>query len=94
MSTNTPTYTIDEDTRSLLEEVLQMAQRVVDLQYDDDAAEDLQSILAATADRFGIATTEFVIEDDGEGTITMTLSEPEKPKPKFRVISNDTPDDA
>jgi hypothetical protein len=70
-------YTIDDDTRSLLEEVLQLAQRMVDLQYNDDVADDLQLILNETADRFGITTTELILEDNGQGTVTITVKSEE-----------------
>ena len=99
MHTERPIYTLDEDTQSLLEEVLQLAQRVVDLQYDDSIAEDLQLILNECAERFGIRQTELEVNDDGEGTITVTLLNPEQPKkkPKLTVVSNrdldDTPPD-
>ena len=39
-------YDIDQGTKTLLEQVLNMAQRTVDVQYDDDVA-----------DQFGIASS-------------------------------------
>lgn len=101
MHTERPLYTLDEDTQSLLEEVLQLAQRVVDLQYDDETAEDLQLLLTECADRFGIRQTEVEVSDDGAGTITVTLLNPDEPKPKKKptltVVSSrdldDTPPD-
>ena len=39
-----PTYEVDEDTRELLTEVLSLAQRVIDLQYDDDTADSSEDL--------------------------------------------------
>ena len=90
-------YEIDDETRGLLEEVLQLAQRVVDLQYNDDTADDLQLILEETADRFGIRQTEVIVEDDGAGKLTITLRADEehaKPaKPTLTIVAdNDKPE--
>ena len=89
-------YEIDDETRGLLEEVLQLAQRVVDLQYNDDIADDLQTILEETADRFGIRQTEVIVEDDGAGKLTITLRAEEQPKPAKPTLTivadNDKPE--
>lgn len=88
-------YEIDDDTRELLEEVLQLAQRVVDLQYNEAIEADLQLILDETAERFGIRQTQLIVDDDGEGKITITVkSEPEPtPKPKLTIVAdNDKPE--
>ena len=88
-------YEIDDDTRELLEEVLQLAQRVVDLQYDQEIEADLQLLLAETAERFGIRQTELIVDDDGEGKITITVkTEPTEPtKPKLTIVAdNDKPE--
>ena len=79
------TYELDDETRMLLEGVFELAQRVVDLQIDDAAAEDLQNALLVAADRFGITCTEIPANDE----------EPTQPikntKPKFTVIDGDLP---
>ena len=49
-----PTYEVDEDTRELLTEVLSLAQRVIDLQYDDDVADSLEDMLITLSNRFCI----------------------------------------
>lgn len=89
-------YEIDDETRGLLEEVLQLAQRVVDLQYNDEIADDLQIILEETADRFGIRQTEVIVEDDGAGKLTITLRAEEQPKPSKPTLTivadNDKPE--
>ena len=37
-----PTYALDDDTQQLLESAMNLAQRVIDLQEDDDTAEQMQ----------------------------------------------------
>ena len=87
-----PTYEVDEDTRDLLTEVLSLAQRVVDLQYDDDSADALESVCIEVGRRFGIEShTMSVTECDGGYLVKP--DKPEKPEAKPRwtptVISND-----
>jgi hypothetical protein len=50
-------YDIDHGTKTLLEQVLNMAQRTVDVQYDDDVADSMQLLLADVAVQFGIASS-------------------------------------
>tara|TARA_B110000881_G_scaffold170592_1_gene154252 strand:- start:382 stop:621 length:240 start_codon:yes stop_codon:yes gene_type:complete len=50
-------YHIDQGTKTLLEQVLNMAQRTVDVQYDDDVADSMQLLLADVADQFGIVSS-------------------------------------
>jgi|TARA_R110002095_G_scaffold139493_1_gene121142 hypothetical protein len=50
-------YDIDDGTKTLLEQVLNMAQRTVDVQYDDDVADSMQLLLADVADQFGIVSS-------------------------------------
>ena len=50
-------YEITSTDRQLLEEVLNMAQRTVDSQYDDDVADSMQLLLADVADQFGIVSS-------------------------------------
>ena len=87
-----PTYDVDEDTQELLEEVLSLAQRVVDLQYDDETADQLESLLIETARRFGIESHVMNVTQTEEGYL-VTSDKPEKPEAKPRwtptVISND-----
>ena len=70
-------YTLDTEDQTLLEEVFNLAQRVVDLQVDDDSAEELQELLNASAELFGITQAEVIVEDDGEGTVRITFAEAE-----------------
>jgi hypothetical protein len=69
-------YQIDEVTMSLLEEVLNMAQRTVDCQYDSEIADSMQLVLAEVAERFNIASSE--VTDTGQvipikGPPTLTI---------------------
>ena len=50
-------YDIDHGTKTLLEQVLNMAQRTVDVQYDDDVADSMQLLLSDVADQFGIVSS-------------------------------------
>ena len=50
-------YDIDLGTKTLLEQVLNMAQRTVDVQYDDDVADSMQLLLSDVADQFGIVSS-------------------------------------
>jgi|TARA_B110000467_G_C18166302_1_gene392594 hypothetical protein len=50
-------YHIDQGTKTLLEQVLNMAQRTVDVQYDDDVADSMQLLLADVAVQFGIVSS-------------------------------------
>ena len=61
---------------SLLEEVLNMAQRTVDCQYDSEIADSMQLVLAEVAERFNIASSE--VTDTGQvipikGPPTLTI---------------------
>jgi hypothetical protein len=69
-------YQIDEVTMSLLEEVLNMAQRTVEIQYDLEIADSMQLVLAEVAERFNIASSEVtdtgqVIPIKGKPTLTI-----------------------
>ena len=84
-----PTYAIDDDTQELLESAMNLAQRVIDLQEDDETAESMQYELEELAERFNIqrarvVTTE-TANDDGSVDINIKL-EPDAVKPKFTVI--------
>jgi hypothetical protein len=90
-----PLYDIDKDTRELLEDCLGLAQRVVDLQYDDEVADDFQEMLKECARRFGIATSTVYMEQDGDTVmLTFAPSEEAKPKPRWTptVIDGDRPE--
>ena len=70
------TYEIDDDTRTCLTEVLSLAQRVVDLQYADDVAEELEGYLVSVAQAFGIETTKMTVDVSEDGkTYTVTADE-------------------
>ena len=82
--TSEPKYTLEEQDRKLVEEVLGLAQRLVDLQYDDETADELQSILTEVADMFAIECQEVHVTVDEDGTITARTLEPEQPLPDTR----------
>jgi len=92
-------YELEQSERELLESVFSMAQRVVDLQYDDTIAEELQNILLDSAELFDIEMNEMIVNEDPEtGEIRIRFKENEleepavkKEKPRWtpKVISND-----
>ena len=90
-------YELEDKERELLESVFSMAQRVVDLQYDDAIAEELQSILLDSAELFDIEMNEMILNEDPEpGEIRIRfkedkLEEPAVKKPRWtpKVIEND-----
>jgi hypothetical protein len=79
-------YEVDEDTKELLQEVLGLAQRVVDLQYDDEMGDVLQDMLIEVSDRFDIQSTEVKVTVDDDGTITAKIvaDEPTQDLPNTR----------
>ena len=97
MADDEPTYDVDEDTRTCLTEVLSLAQRTVDLQYDDETADELEQYLVTVATRFGIATTKMTVDVSPDGrtfTVTHDDDDPEpqaKPLWKPTVIEGDKP---
>jgi len=71
-------YQIDAATMSMLEEVLNMAQRTVDCQYDleIEMADSMQLVLAEVAERFDIVSQQVtatgqVIPIKGPPTLTV-----------------------
>ena len=89
------TYEIDDDTRTCLTEVLSLAQRVVDLQYADDVAEELEGYLVSVAEAFGIETTKMTVDVSEDGkTYTVTTEAEEEPTPAWTptVIEGDKPE--
>ena len=84
-----PTYAIDDDTQELLESCMNLAQRVIDLQEDDETAESMQYELEELAERFNIqrarvVTTE-TAREDGSVDINIKLEQENKP-PKLTVV--------
>ena len=96
-----PKYELEDSERELLESVFSMAQRVVDLQYYDTVAEELQNILLDSAELFGVEMHEMILNEDPEtGEIRIRfkeneLEEPAVKKPRWtpKVISNDEESD-
>lgn len=93
------TIKLTQETVEILTEVLTMAQRTVDMQYDDDTALAMETLLIMCAETFGIESAEMTIEDhdDGSYTVTPQSIEPKANKPKRvgwtpKVIINNGPD--
>lgn len=90
-------YTLAEDEQELMEEIFNMAQKVVDLQIDDETAHELQYILETGADLFGIRQQEVSVTEEDDGTLRISVTEivdREKSSqgPKLTVIDGDKPD--
>ena len=86
-----PTYAIDDDTQQLLESAMNLAQRVIDLQEDDETAEKMQWELEDLALRFNIQRSRIITtetrQEDGSVDINIKLEiEEETKKPKLTVI--------
>ena len=85
-------YNLEDDEKTLLEEVFNLAQKFVDLQINDETAEELQEVLGLTASLFGIEQQEVIVEEDPEtGNLTITVKETEQNNPHKwtpTVISN------
>ena len=87
-------YTLlSEEDRLCIEAVLTLAQTTVDAQYNDEMAEELQSVLVECAELFGIESLKTNITENDDGSVTMTFEEPETKKPSLRVINGSKPDD-
>ena len=93
------TIELTQETVEILTEVLTMAQRTVDMQYDDDTALAMETLLIMCAETFGIESAEMTIEDHDDGSYTVTPQplEPKVTKPKRvgwtpKVIINNGPD--
>lgn len=90
-------YELTSDEQELMEEIFNMAQRVVDLQIDDETAHELQHILEDGADLFGIRQQEVSVTEDDDGTLRISVTELVDKEladkgPKLRVIDGDKPD--
>lgn len=70
-----PKYEVDEDTKDLLQEILGLAQRVVDLQYDEEMGDALQEMLIECSEQFGIESHEVKVTVAEDGTITAKIEQ-------------------
>lgn len=80
-----PKYPLTDDDKFLVEEVLGLAQRTVDLQYDDETNADLQQMVLDMAELFGITSQDVHVEVAEDGTITAKIVEDEQPLPDTRA---------
>ena len=89
-----PTYSIDTETRQMVEAALNMVAQASSMQIQEESAESLIALCDAIADRFGIDSHDIEVRD-GEHTTLITVYETQdKKRPKLTVIDGDkTPDD-
>ena len=79
-------HVLSEDLKLCVQEVLGLAQRTVDLQYDDETQDELQDILLVVSDAFDIQSSEVHVEVAEDGTITAKIvsDEPTQTLPNTR----------
>ena len=102
------TYKLDEDTEELFSQMMNFAQRFIDLQIEEETYRELQEDLDELGRRFDIqrSDVEFRTEstddpDTGETTVKITfksetpprIKSPEEIRKNLRLISNDDDDD-
>ncbi len=102
------TYKLDEDTEELFSQMMNFAQRFIDLQIDEETYRELQDDLDELGRRFDIHKSDVEFrsetEDDpetGETTVKITfktetpprVKTPEEIRKNLRLISNDEDDD-
>ena len=102
------TYKLDEDTEELFSQMMNFAQRFIDLQIDEETYRELQEDLDELGRRFDIHKSDVEFrsetEDDpetGETTVKITfktetpprVKTPEEIRKNLRLISNDEDDD-
>lgn len=86
MTDQTERHVLSEDLKLCVQEVLGLAQRTVDLQYDDETQDELQDILLVVSDAFDIQSSEVHVEVAEDGTITAKIvaEEPSQTLPNTR----------
>ena len=94
-------YTVDEETRELLEAALNMVSQTATLQIDENSALGLVELCDEIADRFGIDSVDVEVrdpdlepaDDQEPQTITVYRTVNARSKPKLTVIDGDKLDD-
>lgn len=83
----TEKHLLSEDLKLCVQEVLGLAQRTVDLQYDDETQDELQEILLVVSEAFDIVSSEVHVEVSEDGTITAKIldEEPTQTLPDTRA---------
>lgn len=91
-----PYYEIDNETRDMLEAVLNMIGGVAELQADDDSREDIFALGDEIATRFGVPLVKLESHPgqttDGEPVTILRFrsDKTEKSPPKLTVVSDNT----
>jgi hypothetical protein len=83
----TEKHLLSEDLKLCVQEVLGLAQRTVDCQYDDETQDELQEILLVVSEAFDIVSSEVHVEVSEDGTITAKIlnEEPTQTLPDTRA---------
>lgn len=82
MTTDEPTvYSVDDDTKELLTELLNLVEGLADLQMTDESTEEMRLLNREVGERFGIEFRNIVLESD----------EDSDGNPRFTVKTSDDP---
>ena len=90
-------YSVDDETKELLTELLNLVEGLADLQMTEEATEELRLLNRMVGERFGIEFSEIVVESDkdSEGNPRFTVKtyrskdeEPEERPSYLRLVSD------
>ena len=97
MTDPTPPYSIDDETRALLESVMNTAEMAADLQVDDDVRADLKELIMELGRRFSMTASTIQIEEhyneDGSIDVKITPKTLVLTKPKLELIVDNRSND-
>tara|TARA_X000001036_G_C20055269_1_gene552637 strand:+ start:169 stop:510 length:342 start_codon:yes stop_codon:yes gene_type:complete len=91
-----PYYEIDQETRDMLEAILNMIGGVADLQADDDSREDVYALGDEVATRFGVPLVKAdaipgkTVDGEEVTVLRFRSDSTEKSPPKLTVVSDNT----
>lgn len=69
------TYSVDDETRELLEAALNILAQVAEMQYSDEGLAGIYSLANDIADRFGIESRVATVVENSDGSLTVEYVE-------------------
>ena len=97
MSNPHPPYSIDDETLTILESVMNTAEMAADLQVDDDVRADLKELIMELGRRFNMTASTIQIEEhyneDGSIDVKITPKTLQLVKPKLELIVDNNTND-
>ena len=97
MTDPTPPYSIDDETMTILESVMNTAEMAADLQVDDDVRADLKELIMELGRRFSMTASTIQIEEhyneDGSIDVKITPKTLVLTKPKLELIVDNRSND-